>query len=147
MKEALAEAMQAEKEGEVPIGAVVVMGGRIIGRGRNCREDLQQTYGHAEMIAIEQACRALNSWKLDGCDIYVTSEPCPMCAGAIVQARIARVYYGVEDPKAGSFGSLFDLSVVQGLNHYPEIHSGVMEAECRQLLEAFFKKLRSRAPK
>ncbi len=147
MKEALNEALKAYRLGEIPIGAVVVHEGRIIGRGHNTREKTQQAAAHAEMMAIEQACQALNSWRLNGCTIYVTMEPCPMCAGAIMQARIDDVYFAVEDPKAGAFGSVFDLSVIQGFSSYPLIHQGLLASEAKNLLDLFFVKMRDKRNK
>ena len=119
MREALIEARKAYELGEIPVGAVVVKDGTIIGRGHNSRQRDQQVSSHAEMTAISQACAFLNSWRLDDCTIYVTLEPCPMCAGTIMQARISHVYFAAEDPKAGALGSVFDLSVVQGFSSYP----------------------------
>lgn len=141
MREALRLAREAAAEGEVPVGCVVVKDGEIIGSGRNRREELQRTSSHAEMEAIAQANEALKSWRLDGCTLYVTLEPCPMCAGAIINARVRRVVYGASDPKAGSVGSvtnLFDLPY----NHRPEVTRGVLEEECRGVLTEFFRMLR-----
>lgn len=147
MKEALKEADKAFRLGEIPVGAVVVKDGQIIGRGHNTREKDQQAAGHAEMTAIRQACRRLNSWRLDGCSIYVTLEPCPMCAGAIMQARISSVCFAVEDPKAGAFGSVLDLSVVQGLPSYPLVYQGLLAGEAKNMLSAFFAKMRDKRNK
>lgn len=147
MREALAEAQKAFALGEIPIGAVVVYKGRIIGRGHNTREKTQQAAAHAEMAAIEQACRELNSWRLNECSLYVTMEPCPMCAGTIMQARINDVYFAVEDPKAGAFGSVFDLSVIQGFPSYPLIHQGLLASEAKDLLDRFFTKMRDKRNK
>ncbi len=137
MKEAIAEAKKAALEGEVPVGAVVVMGDEIISRGRNTRETLGKATGHAEIEAIEEACRRLGSWRLGGCTLYVTLEPCPMCAGAIVNARLGRVVFGSKDPKAGAMGSVLDLNSYP-LNHKPETRRGVLEHECSELLRTFF---------
>ncbi len=143
MQLAYQEALAAYQENEIPIGAIIVYEDKIIGRGHNTRENSHQVTGHAEMNAIQQACDYMKSWKLDNCKLYVTAEPCPMCAGAIVQARIKDVYYGADDLKAGAFGGVYDLSMIQGLNHYPLIHRGIMKEECKDLLQSFFKKLRA----
>ena len=143
MAEALRLAETAAAEGEVPIGCVVVKDDRIVGRGRNCRETGKTALGHAELEAIAEACRSLGGWRLWQCRLYVTLEPCPMCAGAIINARIPVVVYGTEDPKAGSVASkvrMFDL----GFNHRPEVISGVLKEECAALLQAFFRDLRAR---
>ena len=141
---ALAQAMRADREDETPVGAVVVKDGAVVGRGRNQRELRQDATLHAEMTAIRQASRRLGSWRLDGCDLYVTLEPCPMCAGAIQQARLRAVYYGAKDPKAGACGSKIDLFAVAGLNHYPEIVGGCLEEECSALLKDFFRRMRAK---
>ena len=142
MAEALRLAETAAAEGEVPIGCVVVKDDRIVGRGRNRREKGKTALGHAELDAIAEACRNLGGWRLWQCRLYVTLEPCPMCAGAILNARIPTVVYGTADPKAGSIASkvrLFDL----GYNHRPEVISGVLASECSDLLREFFQKLRA----
>lgn len=141
MKEALSLAAQSAAEGEVPVGAVVVIDGRIVGRGRNRREKDKNALAHAELEAINEACRTLGGWRLWQCDMYVTLEPCPMCTGAIINSRIKRLVYGASDYKAGSCGSvvnLFDLPY----NHRPEVISGFMQEECSGLLTDFFRKLR-----
>lgn len=143
MQIALALAKEAADEGEVPVGAVVVRDGEVIGRGRNRREQEKNALAHAEIEAIDQACRALGGWRLSGCRLYVTLEPCPMCAGAIINARIDEVIYGTEDPKAGSCHSLADLFSLP-YNHKPSARCGVMEKECRELLKSFFRSLRAR---
>ena len=143
MKEAIAEAEKAAAIGEVPIGAVVVRNGEIIARAHNERETGKDATRHAEIIAIEKACAALHGWRLIGCDLYVTLEPCPMCAGAIVNSRIVRVIYGAPDLRAGAFGSVLNLNDYP-LNHKPEIIGGVMEKECAGLLSDFFSELRKR---
>ena len=143
MREALALAQQAAAEGGVPVGAVVVQGDRVVGRGRNRREAGKNALAHAELEAIAEACRTLGGWRLSGCDLYVTLEPCPMCAGAIVNARLDRVIYGARDPKAGSCGSVVDLFSYP-YNHHPECVFGVMEEECAALLTAFFARLREK---
>ena len=141
MDEALALAAEAAAEGEVPVGCVIVRGDEIVGRGRNRRETGKNALGHAELEAIDQACRRLGGWRLWECTLYVTLEPCPMCAGAIVNARIPRVVYGASDAKCGavrSVCSLFDMK----FNHHPSVEAGVLEEECGQLLTEFFQKLR-----
>ncbi len=146
MKEALKRAKVAYKDGETPIGAVIVKDGKIIASGRNFREKRKNALCHAEIIAIDRACKKLGSWRLVDCDLYVTLEPCAMCAGAIINARIRRVVYGATDGKAGSFGSLVDLSELP-YNHKPQITAGVMEAECGAILSSFFKELREQKKK
>lgn len=138
MRAALAEALAAEEEGDVPVGAVVVQNGRIIARGHNQREVLQDPTAHAEMIALTSAAAHMESWRLEGCTLYVTLEPCVMCAGAIVHARVDRVVFGAMDPKAGAVGSLFNIPADARLNHRPEITSGVLADECGDLLRTFF---------
>jgi tRNA(adenine34) deaminase len=139
MAEALAEARRAAAEGEVPIGAVVVLEGRIIGRGRNARERLNDPTAHAEILALQEASRALGRWRLTGATIYATLEPCPMCAGALVNARLDRLVYGVPDPKAGASGTLFDIPRDARLNHRLTVTSGVLAAECGEILKEFFR--------
>lgn len=143
MKEAIHEARKAETLEEVPIGAVIVREGEIIGRGCNVRETSHDPAGHAEMIAIRQASEHLKAWRLLGCTLYVTLEPCPMCAGAIVQSRIERVVYGTADPKAGCAGTLMNLLQDDRFNHRAEVIRGVLQEECSALLTGFFKRLRS----
>lgn len=138
MKRALDEAIAALDSEDVPVGAVIVHEGRIVGRGRNQREQLGDPTAHAEMIAITAAASALGSWRLSGCTLYVTLEPCPMCAGAIVQARIDRVVFGADDPKAGACGSVFNIVQDSRLNHRVQLESGVMAADCGDLLRSFF---------
>ncbi|MEB3102538.1 tRNA adenosine(34) deaminase TadA [Ferviditalea candida] len=144
MREAVHEARKAEALAEVPIGAVIVRNGEIIARGYNVRETTHDPAGHAEMIAIRQAGEHLKAWRLLGCTLYVTLEPCPMCAGAIVQSRIERVVYGTADPKAGCAGTLMNLLQDDRFNHRAEVIRGVLEEECSSLLTDFFKKLRLR---
>ena len=141
MDQALALARQAADEGEVPVGCVVVRNGQIVGRGRNRRETGRTALGHAEIQAISQACEALGGWRLWECTLYVTLEPCPMCAGAIVNARIPRVVYGASDSKFGACGSVCDLFSM-AFNHHPQVQSGVREAEAAALLTDFFQDLR-----
>ncbi len=144
MRAAMKEAHKAELKDEVPIGAVIVCDGKIIARAHNTRQTKQISTHHAEILCIEKACRKLNSWRLEGCDLYVTLEPCPMCAGAIQQSRIRKVVFGAYDPKGGFFGSNFNINEVKGLNHYPEVEGGILKEETAQLLKDFFKKKRER---
>ena len=142
MQIALKEAEKAEKKGEVPIGAVIVHDEKVIATGFNLRETTQTTLSHAELIAIEKANKVLKSWRLEDCILYVTLEPCPMCAGAIVQSRIKRVVYGASDPKAGCAGTLMNLLQEDMFNHQVEVTSGVLKEECSALLSDFFRQLR-----
>ena len=146
MHQALALAEEAAAEGEVPVGAVVVKDGEVVGRGRNRRELGKNALAHAEIEAIDEACRTLGGWRLSGCELYVTLEPCPMCAGAIINARIDTVYYAADDPKAGSCGtlvSLFDLPY----NHKPACVGGVLQEEASAQLKRFFADLREKRKK
>ena len=138
MKAALKLAQKAADEGEVPVGAVVVCDGKIVGRGRNRRETKKNALHHAEIEAIEKACKKLGGWRLHRCDLYVTLEPCPMCAGALINSRMKTVYYGAPDPKAGSCGSLINLFALP-YNHQPALVSGVLEQECADILRNFFR--------
>ncbi len=143
MKEALALAREAADEGEVPVGAVVTLGDEIVGRGRNRRERGKNALAHAELEAIDEACKKLGGWRLWQCDMYVTLEPCPMCTGAIINSRIRKLVYGASDFKAGSCGSvvnLFDLPY----NHKSEVVAGFMQEECSEILTSFFKELRNK---
>ncbi|MEW6274683.1 MAG: tRNA adenosine(34) deaminase TadA [Bacillota bacterium] len=144
MREALAEAEKACALGEVPVGAVVVLDGEIIGRGHNLREMLSDSSAHAEIIALRKAAHKLGDWRLTGCTIYVTIEPCPMCAGALVQFRVGRLVYGARDPKAGAVDSIVDLVRDPRFNHQVEVISGVLEEECRAVIQRFFKDLREK---
>lgn len=144
MKEALVEAKKAEELGEVPIGAVIIKDGEVIGRGYNLRETVNDPTAHAEMIAIREAAEKTGSWRLNDCTLYVTLEPCPMCAGAIIQARIDTVVYGTEDPKAGCAGTLMNILQDDRFNHQAQMITGVMKEECSTLLTSFFKELRRR---
>jgi tRNA(adenine34) deaminase len=144
MGEALIEAKKAGQLGEVPIGAVVVLDGEIIGRGFNMRERLEDASAHAEIMAITEANRRVKSWRLPEAQLFVTLEPCIMCAGVIQQARFPEVYYGAEDPKAGAVHSLYHILEDDRLNHQVEVHSGVREAESSHLLKDFFKAVRAR---
>ena len=141
MNRAIELAQQSALEGEVPVGAVVVKDNQIVGEGRNRRELGKNALYHAELEAIDSACKNLGGWRLWQCDIYVTLEPCPMCSGAIINSRIKRVIFGAFDKKAGSFGSIINFNDI-AYNHKPEIISGVMEQECAALLTDFFKNLR-----
>lgn len=143
MEAALELARQAAQEGEVPVGCVVVCGDQIVGRGRNRRETAKNALGHAEIEAINDACRNLGGWRLWQCTLYVTMEPCPMCAGAIINARIPRVVYGASDSKCGACGSVCDLFSME-FNHHPEVTSGVCAEESAEMCKQFFKDLRAR---
>ena len=142
MAEALALAHEAAQAGEVPVGCVIVQNGQIVGRGRNRREEKQATASHAEMEAIAQANAALGTWRLEDCELYVTLEPCPMCAGAILNARIARVWYGARDPAMGACGGVVNLYMEDFANR-PALVGGVLAQECRQVLSDFFSSLRT----
>lgn len=142
MREALKEARKAEVKGEVPVGAVVVNGDRIIGRGHNRNIVLRDPSAHAEILAIRSASKKLNNYRLPGCRIYVTIEPCPMCAGALVWARFSEVIYGARDPKAGACGSVLNIVYNKKLNHRLKSRGGVLEHESRSLIQDFFKKKR-----
>ena len=143
MELALELAREAAQAGEVPVGCVIVRKGQVVGRGRNRREELQSTASHAEMEAIAQANAALGTWRLDECELYVTLEPCPMCAGAILHARLPRVYYGARDPAVGACGGVLNLFMEKFPNR-PALVGGVLGEECRQVLGAFFDGLRRR---
>jgi len=142
MNEAIAEARKAELIREVPIGAVIVKDGEIVGRGHNLRETTADPTAHAEMIAIREASERLGAWRLLDCTLYVTLEPCPMCAGAIVQARVPLVVYGTPDPKAGCAGTLMNLLQEDRFNHRVDVVSGVLQEECSAMLTDFFRHLR-----
>ncbi len=146
MQAALAEAESAAALGEVPVGAVVVCGGEIVGRGHNRRESDRDPLAHAELLAIAEAARRLASWRLVGCTLYVTLEPCAMCAGALVNSRVERLVFGAADPKAGYCGSLGDLVRDPRLNHRLEVTGGVLAEECGRRLSLFFQALRSGGP-
>ena len=141
MDAAVALAKEAAAEGEVPVGCVIVRGDEIVGRGRNRRETDKTALGHGEIEAIADACKNLGGWRLWECTLYVTLEPCPMCAGAIINARIPRVVYGASDAKCGACGSVCDLFSMK-FNHHPQVEKGVREEECTQLLQSFFQNLR-----
>lgn len=143
MKQAIAEAEKAFTDGEVPVGAVIVKDGEIIASGRNKRENGKNALYHAEIEAIDNACKALGGWRLIGCSMYVTLEPCPMCAGAIINSRIEKVVFGAYDIKAGSVASVTELFSLP-YNHKPQVTGGIMEDECKNLLSSFFKQLRNK---
>lgn len=144
MQQAIGLARDAAGRGEVPIGAVIVKGDAIIAEGYNLRETTADALAHAELLAIHAACTALHSWRLIDCTLYVTCEPCPMCLGAMINARIPRLVFGCFDPKAGACGSVLDFSHHPGLNHRVDVTSGVLESECRDLLSHFFERLRNK---
>ena len=141
MKLAITEAQKAAEKGEVPVGAVIVKNGEVISTGHNLREEKQNALSHAEIEAINLACQKLGSWRLDDCELYVTLEPCPMCTGAIINARIKTVIFGAYDSKMGCMDSVINLCDYP-FNHHPEIYGGIMEDECLAVLQNFFKKLR-----
>ena len=143
MHQALLEAKKAAALGEIPVGAVIVRDEQVIARAHNRRELDQDAMAHAEVLCIQQACRVLNSWRLSGCTLYVTLEPCPMCSGAIINSRLDRVVYGAKDDKAGCAGSVADLFVMP-FNHTPVIRSGILEEECAVVLSEFFETLRKK---
>ena len=143
MRAALKQAKKAEKRDEVPVGCVIVKDGEIIGHGYNRRMTDRNTISHAEMNAILNASRKLDDWRLDDCEMYVTNEPCQMCAGAIVQARIKKVYIGCMNPKSGCAGSIMNLLQVDEFNHQVEIETGVLEDECSAIMTTYFKELRN----
>ncbi|MCA8916140.1 MAG: tRNA adenosine(34) deaminase TadA [Planctomycetes bacterium] len=142
MRVALQEALAAYEKGEVPVGAVVVHESRIVGRGHNLRETLNDPTAHAEMIALTAAAEQRDAWRLEDCTLYVTLEPCPMCAGAIVNARVKRVVFGASDPKAGACGTLFNLVQDARLNHRADLESGVLGEEAGDILRSFFRECR-----
>ena len=139
MKEAIKEAKKAQLIDEVPIGCVIVKDDKIIARGHNQRETKQSPIGHAEIIAINKASKKLKSWRLEGCDIYVTLEPCIMCSGAIIQSRINKVYYGASDPKGGALGSSINVLEANNINHHPKVMSGILQEECSSIITNYFK--------
>lgn len=147
MRVAIEEAKKAEALAEVPIGAIVVHQGQIIGRGHNLRETTQNATTHAEMIAIQEACKAIGSWRLEETQLYVTLEPCPMCSGAIILSRVKEVYFGAYDPKGGTAGTLMNLLEDERFNHQAEVEGGILEEECGELLSVFFRNLRAKKKK
>lgn len=147
MKQAVKQAIKAKDIDEVPIGCIIVYEGKVIARAYNRRNIDKNTLSHAEMIAIKKASKKLGDWRLDGCEMYVTLEPCQMCAGAIVQSRIKKVYIGCMNPKAGCAGSILNLLQVAKFNHQTEIEKGILEEECSSLITTFFKELREKKKK
>jgi len=145
MRAALKEAEKASKKGEVPVGAVIVKDGKIIARGHNLTEKKQSALTHAEMMALSKATKKLKSWRLNGCDLYVTLEPCGMCAGAIVLSRIENLFYGASDPKAGVVESIAQALENPKLNHHVKVAGGILKEECSRALSDFFKELRRKA--
>ncbi|RWR07159.1 tRNA adenosine(34) deaminase TadA [Siminovitchia fortis] len=147
MQLAIAEAKKAENMQEVPIGAVVVLNGEVVAAAHNRRETDQNAVAHAELLAIEEACKKLGTWRLEGAELYVTLEPCPMCSGAIILSRIQKVVYGASDPKAGCAGTLMNLLEDERFNHQSEVISGVLGEQCSRLLSDFFRKIREKRRK
>jgi len=141
MRQALELAAEADKDGEVPVGCVIVLNGEMVGRGRNRRETGKNALAHAEIEAIDDACRNLGGWRLLNCDLYVTLEPCPMCAGAIINARIKRVFYGARDCSFGACGGVMNL-FEENFGHHPQLVGGLLDEECSAILKGFFKKVR-----
>lgn len=142
MRQALELAQDGSAVGEVPVGAVIVKDGEVIGRGRNHVEELKDPTAHAEMVAIRQALKTVGGWRLTNCEMYVTLEPCAMCAGAIVHARLRKVYIGTADPKTGACGSVMNILADPHLNHHPEVEIGVLQEKCSTILKKFFSQLR-----
>ena len=142
MKEAIKEAKKAELIDEVPIGCVIVKDDKIIARGHNVRESKKTPLGHAEIIVIDKASKKLGAWRLQDCDIYITLEPCIMCAGAIIQSRIRHIYYGAKDFKGGALGSSINVLDAKDINHHPEVTSSVLEEECSNIISEYFKRKR-----
>lgn len=144
MAQALEEAKKAYAQGDVPIGCVIVRDGKIIARGYNKKEEKNNALYHGELIALDQAAKYLGSWWLEACDVYVTLEPCPMCAGAMLNARIGRLFVGARDPRMGACGSAIDLSRLPSFNHSFPVEFGILEDQCSQILSSFFKDLRKK---
>ena len=142
MRLALKEAMKAEAIDEVPIGCVIVKDDKVIARAHNVRESSNRAIGHAEMMAIEKANKKLGAWRLEDCDIYITLEPCLMCAGAIILARIKNVYFGAYDPKGGALGSSINVLEANNINHHPNVEGGILQKECSELISNYFSKKR-----
>ncbi len=147
MRAALREARKAASRDEVPVGCVIVREGKILSRAHNRREETQMATAHAELLAIQKACKKLGSWRLEGCDLYVTLEPCPMCAGAIVNARVGSVFFGAFDPKGGYAVTLHRTFEDSALNHRPAFEGGILEEECGELLRAYFREKRRQKTK
>ena len=144
MKQALIEARKAYGKDEVPIGAVIVKDGKVIARGHNTRQQTQNAVNHAEIVAIQKACKKVGSWRLCGCDLYVTLEPCPMCAGACINSRLNAVYFGAYDAKAGCAGTLYNLPEDERFNHRLKVEGGILQQECVKILSDFFKQKRQK---
>jgi tRNA(adenine34) deaminase len=144
MKQALVQAQKAYDIEEIPVGAVIVKNGQVIARAYNKKETNNNPIAHAEILALEKATKKLNRWRLDDCDLYVTLEPCPMCAGAIIQARIKNLYIGTNDPKTGACGSVLDLLSDYKFNHKVHVEKGILQPECEKILKDFFKQLRNK---
>ena len=144
MLAALKEAEKSVALDEVPVGAIIVKNNKIVARGHNLREKSHDPTAHAEIVAIRKACKKFDSWRLEGCTMYVTVEPCAMCAGTLLWTRIDRIVFGCKDPKGGALGSSFELFKVKNINHHPEITGGVLEEECARLMKDFFKKKREK---
>ncbi len=142
MLEAIKEAKKAEELHEVPIGAIIVINNQIVARAHNLRETRQSAVAHAELLAIEKACEELGTWRLEGATLYVTLEPCPMCAGAIIMSRIEKVVFGASDPKGGCAGTFMNLLSDERFNHQSDVYSGILEKECGELLSNFFRSIR-----
>ncbi|MCR5795426.1 MAG: tRNA adenosine(34) deaminase TadA [Solobacterium sp.] len=147
MRAALKEAEKARKIDEVPVGCVIVYNDKIIARGHNLKEKKKQAILHAEIVAIQKACKKLDTWCLDECDIYVTLEPCMMCTGSIILSRFRNLYYGTPDPKGGCTDSLIQIKQIKGLNHHPNVHSGILQQECSEILTSFFREKRKKPKK
>ena len=144
MKEALKEAQKSYKKEEIPVGAIIVKDGKIIARGHNLKETKTDPTKHAEIIAIQKACKKLQTWRLTGCTMYVTLEPCSMCAGSIIQSRLDKVVIGTMDEKTGACGSVLNLLADYKFNHIVQIETGIMQEECKKILQQFFKELRAK---
>lgn len=144
MKEALKEAQKSYKKEEIPVGAIIVKDGKIIARGHNLKETKADPTKHAEIIAIQKACKKLQTWRLTGCTMYVTLEPCSMCAGSLIQSRLDKVVIGTMDEKTGACGSVLNLLADYKFNHIVQIETGIMQEECKKILQQFFKELRAK---
>lgn len=142
MRAAIQEAKKCLEIDEVPVGCVIVFKDKIISRAHNLRETKKNAVCHAEILAIQKACKKLDAWRLEDCELYVTIEPCIMCGGAIIQSRISKIYYGAKDLKGGSFGTSIDILQAKNINHHPEIEGGILEKECAELITNYFKSKR-----